>query len=90
MKIRMFSCVGIVLSALILLAFSGAKAESDELKVIETPATAETQTTAETQATPDKTELPAAVSHFDPLKYKPGPDDVVEISVMRHPELSGT
>jgi polysaccharide export outer membrane protein len=27
---------------------------------------------------------------FDPLKYTLGPDDVVEISVMRHPEFSGT
>jgi len=27
---------------------------------------------------------------FDPLKYTLGPDDVVEITVMRHPEFSGT
>jgi len=26
---------------------------------------------------------------FDPLKYTLGPDDAVEISVMRHPEFSG-
>ena len=29
-------------------------------------------------------------SNFDPLKYTLGPDDVVEISVMRHPEFTGT
>jgi protein involved in polysaccharide export with SLBB domain len=27
---------------------------------------------------------------FDPLKYTLGPEDVVEIAVMRHPEFSGT
>jgi polysaccharide export outer membrane protein len=26
---------------------------------------------------------------FDPLKYRLGPDDVIEVSVMRHPEFSG-
>jgi polysaccharide biosynthesis/export protein len=31
--------------------------------------------------------LPTA---FDPLTYTLGPDDVVEITVMRHPEFSGT
>jgi protein involved in polysaccharide export with SLBB domain len=31
-----------------------------------------------------------AKAGFDPLKYTLGPDDVVEIAVMRHPEFSGT
>ena len=30
-----------------------------------------------------------ATGSFDPLKYKLGPDDVVEIVVLRHPEFSG-
>lgn len=32
--------------------------------------------------------LPTA-NYFDPLKYILGPDDVIEITVMRHPEFSG-
>lgn len=31
-----------------------------------------------------------SLSNFDPLKYTLGPEDVVEVSVMRHPEFSGT
>lgn len=31
----------------------------------------------------------AVSATFDPLKYTLGPDDAVEISVMRHPEFSG-
>jgi polysaccharide export outer membrane protein len=41
---------------------------------------------------PVLTESPAPVplaSGFDPLKYTLGPDDAVDISVMRHPEFSG-
>jgi polysaccharide export outer membrane protein len=34
--------------------------------------------------------LPDGKTGFDPLKYTLGPDDVVEVSVMRHPEFSGT
>lgn len=33
--------------------------------------------------------IPLQVSGFDPLKYTLGPDDVVQIEVMRHPEFSG-
>lgn len=29
------------------------------------------------------------INYFDPLQYTLGPDDVVEITVMRHPEFSG-
>ena len=31
-----------------------------------------------------------SLSNFDPLKYTLGPEDVIEVSVMRHPEFSGT
>lgn len=31
-----------------------------------------------------------SLSNFDPLKYTLGPEDVIDISVMRHPEFSGT
>ncbi|MBU2541273.1 MAG: polysaccharide export protein [Candidatus Omnitrophica bacterium] len=33
--------------------------------------------------------IPANANYFDPLKYTLGPEDVVEITVMRHPEFSG-
>ncbi|MCX5704212.1 MAG: polysaccharide export protein [Candidatus Omnitrophica bacterium] len=49
------------------------------------------------QATPQEdlkviesaTEAPTNNKYFDPLKYTLGPDDVVQIDVMRHPEFSG-
>lgn len=34
-------------------------------------------------------ETTGSSTQFDPLKYTLGPDDTVEISVMRHPEFSG-
>ena len=33
---------------------------------------------------------PLPLSNFDPLKYTLGPEDTIEITVMRHPEFSGT
>ena len=33
--------------------------------------------------------VPVAATQFDPLKYTLGPDDAIDISVMRHPEFSG-
>lgn len=32
---------------------------------------------------------PVSMNRFDPLNYTLGPDDAIEISVMRHPEFSG-
>lgn len=37
----------------------------------------------------DTINLPAGANKFDPLKYTLGPEDIVEITVMRHPEFSG-
>lgn len=92
MKKFSYITVILTLTLLILLTFSNAKAEKegpDELKVIETtPATTETQAPL-TKATEESAKLPVTTGHFDPLKYKLGPDDVVEITVMRHPEFSG-
>jgi len=91
MKTKTFN-ITLILAALILftLSIGYAKEEtSDDLKVIETaPERAETQ-----QALVKATEEAAPTvknGGFDPLKYKLGPDDVVEITVMRHPEFSGT
>lgn len=92
MKKFSYISVMLTLTMLILLTFSSAKAEKEEsgaLKVIETQGSAQTQVPL-TKAVEENTELPAKTSNFDPLTYKLGPDDVVEIIVMRHPEFSGT
>lgn len=80
-----------------------ARADSNELKIIETKDAIEIHTPAAAAQEPDKTtssesktgqvsaaSTPVNSSQFDPLKYTLGPDDVVEIAVMRHPEFSGT
>ena len=72
----------------------------DDLKVIDTAPTAaaavEQPVAANTATTAIPTEVAAAVQaldtskYMDPTKYTLGPDDIVEISVLRHPEFSGT
>ncbi len=85
-------------------ALTFAAKEANELKVVETKDAIEIQLPgASTQpvntvASVGSTTSNSAVTQialpaeyqFDPLKYTLGPDDVVEISVMRHPEFSGT
>lgn len=78
-KFVVFSVVFLMLQAI-------AIAEPDAPKVIETPDAIEIQLP---QAEP-ATETPIArTGQFDPLTYTLGPNDVVEITVMRHPEFSG-
>jgi len=48
-----------------------------------------TETNQSINITLPKTTIPSEGQGFDPLKYTLGPDDAVEISVMRHPEFSG-
>ena len=72
---------------------------SEELKIIETPNTIEIHTSQiaapldksqDTTATETTAKTIVAESYkFDPLKYTLGPDDVIEIAVLRHPEFSG-
>jgi len=59
-------------------------AEPEAPKVTETSKTIEIELPAEPTAT-----IAAPKAGFDPLVYTLGPDDAVEISVMRHPEFSG-
>lgn len=54
---------------------------NEELKVIESEQPQAKLALAESQPNQEYT---------DPLRYTLGPDDVIEIAVMRHPELSGT
>lgn len=59
---------------------------TDELKVIE----AAPETVTQPQ---EKLALEESIpnnKYMDPLKYTLGPDDVIQIDVMRHPEFSGT
>lgn len=54
------------------------------------PAAVETIDLAKVQAPLEKATFTGpSNSYFDPLKYTLGPDDVVEVTVMRHPEFSG-
>lgn len=48
------------------------------------------QPNAQTDVTVPAQAAQAPTTAFDPLTYTLGPDDVVEIAVMRHPEFSGT
>lgn len=59
--------------------------KTDELKVIEAPNPAVMEKALE--KAPATTESSPYI--FDPLKYTLGPNDAVEITVMRHPEFSG-
>ena len=43
-----------------------------------------------TSVVPQQAARGAQLTRFDPMKYTLGPDDLVEIEVMRHPEFSGT
>lgn len=63
---------------------------AQELKVIEITAQ-ENAAQAQTELTKESnsTEPMPASEYQDPLRYVLGPDDVIEITVMRHPEFSG-
>jgi len=84
---RKIKLLVLILTALMLTSLAQAADEdsAQELQVIEAA-------TQDTQAQP-KLALaqPMPSSQYqDPLKYTLGPDDVVQIDVMRHPEFSGT
>jgi polysaccharide export outer membrane protein len=63
---------------------------AEELKVIESAATNTTQVALDSAPQVQTAEQAAAHAKlFDPLNYTLGPEDIVEIAVMRHPEFSG-
>lgn len=87
---RKIKLLVLILTALMLTSLAQAADEdsAQDLQVIETNA----QDTKEAQAQP-KLALAQAMpfsQYQDPLKYTLGPDDVLQIDVMRHPEFSGT
>jgi polysaccharide export outer membrane protein len=71
--------------ALILSLALTSSLKAEELKVIE-PQTVALASTPQTQTA---AQAEAHAKLFDPLNYTLGPDDIVEITVMRHPEFSG-
>ena len=90
---RNFKLLGSVLAILALTAALSAaqaqqEASQDDLKVIEST----TEATAQGEAQPKLAlaQAPAGADFTDPLKYTLGPDDLIEINVLRHPEFSGT
>ncbi len=78
--------IAFTLAFLMLQAITEAAEKSDEVKVTETTKAIEIQLPG-TQSATETTQ--AKISQFDPLKYTLGPDDVIEITVQRHPEFSG-
>ena len=86
-KIKFF---GLVLAILMLqtLACAAEEKKVEDLEVIEVAS----QDAKSEQAQPALTlaqVMPSSL-YQDPLKYTLGPDDIVQIDVMRHPEFSGT
>jgi polysaccharide export outer membrane protein len=84
--------IGIYINAVLILLFlrvpAFTYAESDELKVTQTSDAIEIKV-PEGKVSKTQGVQPPISSSFDPLKYTLGPEDVVEITVMRHPEFSG-
>ena len=91
-------CLGVSLMSGVWLSSAFANTQQDELRVIETPDSIEIHAPANnlepsggpTGQSATTTQATTQAYQFDPLKYTLGPDDVVEIIVMRHPEFSGT
>lgn len=80
-----------VLAVAILMAYKFTWAGEDDLIVIEE--TDKTTPVAEEAKTEKKLELAQSLpenAFIDPTRYTLGPDDVIEINVMRHPEFAGT
>ena len=85
-----FKVLGLILAILFL--SRSVFAEKDELKVIDTLPPDQIMVEQEIGAKVKKLSFAGTepVSRFaDPVKYTLGPNDVVEITVLRHPEFSG-
>lgn len=66
--------------------------DNDEIEIIELPQDGVIQggnTLEGATETPPLTEFAPSNDYEDPLRYTLGPEDVIEIAVMRHPEFSG-
>ncbi|MCM8781562.1 MAG: polysaccharide export protein [Candidatus Omnitrophica bacterium] len=66
--------------------YAGDSSQVEELKVTETSDAIEIILPPNSAKAPNSTK---AKNQFDPLEYTLGPEDIVEIMVLRHPEFSG-
>jgi polysaccharide biosynthesis/export protein len=62
--------------------------DSNDLKVIETKKSVEIQLPVAAQPAQTTPTIAFASKDMDPMRYTLGPDDEIEITVMRHPEFS--
>jgi len=85
---RKIKLLVLILTVLMLTSLAQAADEdsAQELQVIE----ATTQDTTQAQPKLVLAQPMPSSQYQDPLKYTLGPDDVLQIDVMRHPEFSGT
>lgn len=91
--VKIFRVLNIILIILFLYQFSQARAQDsvnqpEELKIIETDHSAQEVTPQGAQALSLAESFPAS-KYEDPLKYTLGPDDVIQIEVLKHQEFSG-
>lgn len=78
-----------LLAVLFCLFLSGiSAAEKENFKIIE-PLPTPDATANQEQPLLVKAQATSSNSYIDPTRYTLGPDDVIEIAVMRHPEFSG-
>ncbi len=82
-RISFFVCI----AAILLFTASSWAADAKDLKIIEN--NAGNFALEEDQPAASLASLIDTNAYIDPLKYTLGPDDVVQIDVMRHPEFSG-
>lgn len=88
LKIRYLIILSVVL---IFPKFVSANMPAEELKIIELPsAQSDTNGILSIEEVKSNAQLNQETTNkFDPLRYTLGPEDVVEVTVMRHPEFSG-
>lgn len=82
--VKIFRLWALISILLLLVVPAQAEEELSDLKILE--AAKEQQPLAVAQA---NAEITPAFGYDDPLRYILGPDDVIQIDVMRHPEFSG-
>lgn len=89
MKRRIRNLIGLLVILILPRIVSANMPAAEELKIIEP---ANNQSDIAIQIEDAKIGIQSAqekINKFDPLRYTLGPEDVVEITVMRHPEFSG-
>ena len=86
-KIKIMLFISILLSLSIFKITTQAKEQSDDLQVIEFPPE---NNALQAEDKPLTVTNMDNTKQFDPLKYTLGPDDMVQVDIMRHQEFSCT